>query len=210
MTTAQTQSELHSGERFVAPTLEAIEKMDPMHVSRYRYACKRMTEGAVVCDLGCGVGYGAKMLSDAGLKVYGIDKSIETIRYARQHYPGPNYMAMDAVTFLDDAEGKLDAVVCYEMMEHVKNSHRLIHEIHRALRIGTGKLFLSVPTPKVDELIGRNRHHHGAFTSDHLLGVTLHYFDLYRFEHQPRHLGTGQWNEDCGLFAEFVRRTMLG
>jgi len=42
------------------------------HLQRYKYALRRC-KGKIL-DLGCGTGYGTKMLSNEGNKVYGIDK----------------------------------------------------------------------------------------------------------------------------------------
>jgi 2-polyprenyl-3-methyl-5-hydroxy-6-metoxy-1,4-benzoquinol methylase len=39
-----------------------------------------------VIDVGCGIGYGAKILAEAGHRVLAIDVDEETIAYAREHY----------------------------------------------------------------------------------------------------------------------------
>ena len=53
---------MHDGERQVAPSLDGIRKD---HVERYKLAAE-IFGGLSVMDVGCGVGYGAKVLADAG------------------------------------------------------------------------------------------------------------------------------------------------
>ncbi len=58
------------------------------HLQRYKYALKRC-KGRIL-DLGCGTGYGTKMLYDKGNEVFGIDISQAAINYAKNKYPGPD------------------------------------------------------------------------------------------------------------------------
>jgi len=51
------------------------------HLQRYRYATKRC-KGRIL-DLGCGTGYGTKILYEADNEVYGIDNSQKAIDYAK-------------------------------------------------------------------------------------------------------------------------------
>src|SRR3954467_14298237 len=71
------------GERQVAPTLEGI-RAD--HVARYQFAAQLLKKPTRVIDFACGVGYGSKILADAGHFVYGYDRDPEAIAYAREHY----------------------------------------------------------------------------------------------------------------------------
>ena len=44
------------------------------HIERYKFACM-VCSGMRVLDFGCGVGYGSKMLAEAGNTVIGYDPS---------------------------------------------------------------------------------------------------------------------------------------
>jgi len=50
----------NTGERQVSPTLDGIRKD---HLARYKWAAKRLS--GCVYDIGCGIGYGSKILGDA-------------------------------------------------------------------------------------------------------------------------------------------------
>lgn len=107
---------LNSGERQVAPTISGIRRD---HVARYEWAAKMLPPDSCVMDFGCGIGYGARILADAGHTVFAVDRDEETIAFAKQHYSHPG------ITFVGPGEmwryRKYDAVICFEMIEHVKD-----------------------------------------------------------------------------------------
>ena len=63
-------SELLSNERQVAPTLDGIRRD---HVARYEWAARQLAPESVVLDAACGVGYGSRVMADAGMTVRGTD-----------------------------------------------------------------------------------------------------------------------------------------
>ncbi len=80
---------LRSGERQVGATLGEIRED---HVYRYRWARNIIedlaTEPFSVIDAGCGVGYGASILSESDMvaRVQAFDCSDEAIRFADRHF----------------------------------------------------------------------------------------------------------------------------
>lgn len=106
---------LRNGERQVAPTLDGIRRD---HVARYRWAAATLPPGCVVIDAACGVGYGARILAEAGHRVIAIDRSAEAIAYAREHYAHERveHICADVMAVrLDPA----DALVSFETIEHL-------------------------------------------------------------------------------------------
>jgi len=124
------------------------------HLQRYRYAANRC-KGRIL-DLGCGTGYGSKMLYNKGNEVYGIDISQKAIEYAQKVYPGPTYICCSAEN-LPFEEEFFDGVVAFEVIEHVQHPEKVLKEIYRVLKKG-GNLFISTPNPR------------------HLKNIFLHYF----------------------------------
>jgi len=122
------------------------------HLQRYRYAAKRC-KGRIL-DVGCGTGYGTKMLSKEGNKVYGIDNSQKAIDYAKQNYPGPEYICCSAEK-LPFENSYFDTVTAFEVIEHVQDPERTLDEIYRVLK-KNGDLFIS--TPNLRSLIIRLKH----------------------------------------------------
>lgn len=142
---------LNSGERQVAPTVAGI-RAD--HVARYRWAASVLKPGSSVIDVGCGIGYGARILAEAGLKVYAIDVDRETITYACEHYAHQNiqFVACD-VAGLDLPAA--DAAVCFEMIEHVADPLPML----RQLRERVQTLLASVPNEEKFPWQGYAFHH---------------------------------------------------
>jgi SAM-dependent methyltransferase len=59
----------------------------------------RLPRGAHVLDLCCGTGQPAKVLTEKGYRVTGIDGSEEMLRYARENAPKAEFIAADARNF---------------------------------------------------------------------------------------------------------------
>jgi 2-polyprenyl-3-methyl-5-hydroxy-6-metoxy-1,4-benzoquinol methylase len=114
------------------------------HLMRYEFVVRE--SGKKVLDVGCGYGYGSKMLHDSGRDVTSIDVSPEAIEYARKKYPGPNYIVTDGNTLPFD-DGTFDSVVAFEVLEHMPDPERFVPEARRVLKPG-GTLFISTPNPR--------------------------------------------------------------
>ncbi len=62
-------------------------------------AGETLPDGAKVLDLCCGTGQLAKVLTEKGYKVTGIDGSAEMLRYAKINAPDAEFINEDARTF---------------------------------------------------------------------------------------------------------------
>lgn len=132
---------MKQGERQVAPTIDGIRRD---HVARYEWAASRIPTGHQVVDFACGIGYGTKILAEAGNYVVGFDVDDEAIAYAREHY------SHDRVAFAKQngnapepivSEGNVDVAVCFETIEHIEDPRPLL----KALRQSAQMLIASVP-----------------------------------------------------------------
>jgi SAM-dependent methyltransferase len=132
---------LHSGERQVAPKISGIRRD---HVARYEWAAAKLVPGAVL-DLACGVGYGTRILAEAGHRATGWDRSHEAITYARLHYAHPNahFEWTDAASL--SGKVSVDAAVCFETIEHIEDPLPLL----KSLRAAAPILLASVPNEEV-------------------------------------------------------------
>jgi len=130
---------IDTGERQIAPTLEGIRRD---HVARYFWTAELMPPGSRVADVACGVGYGSRILADAGHTVKAYDNSEQAIDYANQHYPHLNasYNVADAAV-ADFGTDAFDVAVCFETIEHLEDPLPMLMALHRA----SPRLIASVP-----------------------------------------------------------------
>jgi ubiquinone/menaquinone biosynthesis C-methylase UbiE len=164
-----------TGERFV-PGLGGT-RIAHEHLHRYAFA-RRLLAGRRVLDLGCGLGYGAELWHRCARDVVSLDHDAETIanaRAMRTHALGP-FLIADACR-LPLASASFDAVVAFELIEHVSEQQELIAEIRRVLR-PTGLLLLSSPDTLVysGKLGERNPFHIREMTTDELRALVAPHF----------------------------------
>jgi hypothetical protein len=141
---------MQEGERQVAPTLNGIRRD---HVARYEWAARRLPFASRVVDLACGVGYGSRILAEAGHEVAAIDRDAEAIAYARAHYRHERvcFSVRDGEAYVRPA----DVAVCFETIEHIADPAPLL----RALREAAPLLIASVPNEYVFPYCGYKFHH---------------------------------------------------
>ena len=155
--------------------------------------------GAVVLDLGCGVGRVARELEPHVGEVHAVDVSEEMIRQARE-YVGPGsrirFQVNDGFTLAHLADGKVDFAFSLLTMHHVTRAafESYLGEVHRVLRPG-GRFYFSVvsrdrsPAYEVDD--GRD-----TFTGRAYADAELSALLRGRFEQVERWLadsGDGSW-----------------
>lgn len=93
-----------------------------------------------ILDVGCGRG---RMLSQLNGDKYGLDPSERAITTAKEEYTDINWVVGDA-TNLPFPDNFFDFVYSIEVIEHVRDSDKMIEEIWRVLRPG-GYAFIQTP-----------------------------------------------------------------
>ena len=131
MTTAKT------GERMV-PELyrsEADYIIYLRHLFAYETAAAQLQPSDAVLDIGCGVGYGSKMLSAHARHVTGVDVSRDAVAAASAAY-GSDTCAFSVYdgTRLPFADAQLDAATSFQTIEHVQDDGRFVSEAARVLK----------------------------------------------------------------------------
>ena len=101
-------------------------------------------KGSKILDLGCGGGLLCEAMMNSGADVIGIDASLKTIEIAKKHAKEQNFKIEYINTDIEsyDNKEKFDAVVCFELIEHVPDPNELIKQIRRLIK-PNGRLFLS-------------------------------------------------------------------
>ena len=102
--------------------------------------------GMNILDIGCGGGILAESLSEKGAKVIGLDASKKTIQIAKNHAKEKNlsidYQNMSLDEYIKTSKTKFDAIICFELIEHVPDQIKLIQDISSVCK-KDAKLFMS-------------------------------------------------------------------
>jgi SAM-dependent methyltransferase len=82
-------------------------------------------------DVGCGVGYFSRFLSDLGLDVQGIDGRNENVQEAARRSPDIKFLVADAENLPLQELTVCDFVLCVGLLYHLENPFRAIRSLHR-------------------------------------------------------------------------------
>lgn len=107
-----------------------------------------LPSGAEVLDVGCGNGVISRSLGEIGFDVLGIDVSEKTIEKARtlNKLPNVKFEVVSAEKLVADGT-QYHAVICSEVLEHLKEPAKLVAVLHQVLH-PDGVLIVTVPNGK--------------------------------------------------------------
>jgi SAM-dependent methyltransferase len=181
------------------PTLVAAAQ-----VHRYGFAAG-LSGAARVLDLGCGTGYGSRILRATATSVTGVDKDPSTIEKARATIGAADdvtFETADAVEYLGGAIlDSFDVVVAFEVLEHVDDPTRALELLAAHAAAGV-KLILSVPNSRAFDEV--NRLHVTDFGFDEAMAAFARFEDvrvLYQYVAEGSLI---QGEDPIGLKAELV------
>jgi 2-polyprenyl-3-methyl-5-hydroxy-6-metoxy-1,4-benzoquinol methylase len=130
------------------PPSEKSRKNYLNHSKFYRFAAQ-FAPGARIADIGCGSGYGCRILKDAGAaEVHGADASANAIEYCRQQFADCATFSVQEITSMRAfTDGQFDVVVCSEVMEHIKDYGKEQQALRELKRIARPAGLVVVATP---------------------------------------------------------------
>jgi SAM-dependent methyltransferase len=115
------------------------------HLFAYGFAKGTVAENSLVLEVGCGEGYGTSLLSGNQEKVIGLDVDKNAIARAREKYGSENCVFTLYDGFRIPYEDNFfDAVISFQVIEHIRDDINFVSEIHRVLRTN-GVLILTTP-----------------------------------------------------------------
>ncbi|CAM3756640.1 class I SAM-dependent methyltransferase [Smaragdicoccus niigatensis] len=99
--------------------------------------------GQRVLEAGAGEGYGANMIASVAASVTGIDYDTSAVEHIRARYPAVQMLQANLAD-LPLADGSIDIVVNFQVIEHLWDQAQFLRECHRVLTVG-GALLISTP-----------------------------------------------------------------
>lgn len=151
-----------TGERMIPSEMRKHNMVNVMqeHLTRYAFVLEYVKDKELVMDLGCGVGYGTKIISCVCDKIIGIDKDNESLEYAKNNFSGHNieYMVCDVTNPDLSVENKFNAIVAFEFIEHIE-AEKFFNFIDQYLN-ESGMIILSTPINKKGKGIKPNNQFH--------------------------------------------------
>ncbi|OMC03186.1 SAM-dependent methyltransferase [Mycobacterium sp. NS-7484] len=130
-----------TGERTI-PGLAEENYWFRRHEVVYRRLADRCA-GRDVLEAGCGEGYGADLLADVARKVIALDYDEATVAHVRARYPRVE-IRHGNLAELPLADQSVDAVVNFQVIEHLWDQGQFVSECFRVLRPG-GVFLVSTP-----------------------------------------------------------------
>lgn len=102
-----------------------------------------------ILDVGCGSAWVAKTFLSKGKTVYSLDASTTDPGKALSLYPSDKHFGVAADAFaLPFDDNSFDCIIAAEIIEHVTDPQKFVHELHRVVRPG-GVLIISTPYKEV-------------------------------------------------------------
>jgi cyclopropane fatty-acyl-phospholipid synthase-like methyltransferase len=141
-----------------------------------------------ILDFGCGSGWMSHLLARFG-QVTGIDLSNDAVEKAKAHYPGIDFVCVDASDDLGKVlNRKFDVVVSSEVLEHVMKQDEYIANLASLLSDG-GKLVMTTPN--------------GAWKEHFYLGDRKAWMQPYEFWLTAGELqaATERWFENAEVYS---------
>lgn len=111
-------------------------------------AVRRTAEVQGVLDLGCGPGWFARRLVDAGLEVVGLEGRPELAEEARKRVPEASFDVFDFdKAGLEDAPAPRDVVLAFGLLYHLENPLRALRICRAAARHTLFLETMTIPEP---------------------------------------------------------------
>jgi SAM-dependent methyltransferase len=140
------------------------------HVFAYQSVIQRRLATGDVLEIGSGSGYGMQMVSPYVRSYTAVDK-----KKPREEYIESNCrFYYEQLPYLRNIEDEsVDTVICFQVIEHIKDDHGLMKEIRRVLRPG-GCVVMTTPNRQTS--LTRNPFHVREYTPREMQALVQGHF----------------------------------
>ena len=162
-------------EEHITPAKAAKKRSDYLlflrHFFAYQHAAGLLGLSEKILEIGSGDGYGSAHLAAEERLVIASDMDVIAARTARQAYSVPNlhFLSSDALS-LPFSNTTFDAVIAFQVIEHIKEDVEFLREVKRVLKAG-GRFILTTPNRDFRLKPGQkpfNPHHVREYTNQEL------------------------------------------
>jgi GT2 family glycosyltransferase/glycosyltransferase involved in cell wall biosynthesis/SAM-dependent methyltransferase len=172
-------------------------------MKRYLFAAE-LSSGKAVLDVGCGFGYGSKLLASRARSCRGLDISKDALDFAMTAYFSPNLHWQQADARSLPFRQSFDLVVSLDVIQHIDpcDWEQYLSELSRVIEPG-GRLVISAPNARISEL--RDDPPVGLYREDFyvLLGKSFGPENVRLFGQAP-------WDENLPLLDECEIKEFAG
>jgi len=154
-------------------TSESIPSDNPIHQRLLKpYVVAMDFVKGDVLEVGCGEGRGIGLVLPQAATYSAIDKIESVVESLKEKFPQGRFHAGNIPPLSPFADNSFDVALCFQVIEHIKDDHSLLKEIHRVLKPG-GVLLLTTPNRTLS--LSRNPWHVREYTASEL-SVLAHRF----------------------------------
>ena len=170
---------IDTGERIIPAADGEVSLVFSRHRFAYEYATQFVTNNRVI-DVGCGTGYGCRLMADEANQVVGIDHDADAVAYCRAHYSAPNieFRQLDVRSL--DFDDEFDVAASFQVIEHVHDTDDFVRRMKRAVRRG-GTILISTPNVRTVRREGEgNPFHFSEMNHEQFTTLIDRHFAEYR------------------------------
>lgn len=122
--------------------------------SKFYIFAAQFVKNKSVADIGCGSGYGCRIVKQAGAKsVFGADASSSSIKFAKKHFGKYAKFSIQSITNMKGFQDNIfDISITSEVLEHIKEYNMENEAVKQLQRITKPKGLIVIGTPNSEML----------------------------------------------------------
>lgn len=105
-------------------------KVRQQFIAEFLEPVRRQLDLVSALDLGCGVGYFSKFLSDMGFRVVAVDGREENAAEGQRRHPEITFLTRNAEDSALPQIGSFDFVLCVGLLYHLENPFRAVRNLY--------------------------------------------------------------------------------